>query len=130
MFSEKKSSNSKKNIQEQNTITTGTKLTGDVVGDGNFRIEGFLEGTLKTKGKVVVSKTGKIVGVLECDSVDIAGEFDGEMKVADILKLKSSAKVFGTIKINRLEVDSGAIFNASCEMISNLKNVENGKKTA
>lgn len=52
------------------------------------------------------------------------------MKVADILKLKSSAKVSGTIKINRLEIDFGTIFNASCEMISNLKNVENEKKTA
>lgn len=131
MFSEKNNAKSDKSlIQEQNRIAAGTKLTGDLVGVGSFRIEGFVKGDLRTKGKVVVSPTGKIEGSLECESADIAGEFKGKMHIFGTLSLQATAKVSGTIKTAKLAVEPGAVFNVSCEMLTNLKSVKNEKQTA
>jgi len=40
----------------QNIIAQGTKIVGDIASEGPFRIDGTVEGNVKTSGKVVVSK--------------------------------------------------------------------------
>ena len=37
---------------QQNIIAQGTKITGDIISKGPFRIDGTIEGTVKTSGKV------------------------------------------------------------------------------
>ncbi len=56
MFSDTKKSRSSADQREQNRIAAGTIITGEVSGKGCFRIEGKLEGSLKTTGKVVIRK--------------------------------------------------------------------------
>ena len=132
MFSDKKNDNteSSKSSKQQNKLAEGTELIGDITGSGSFRIEGKLEGTLKTAGKVVLGKTGIIDGQLECENADIEGNFSGKIKVKNTLTLKSSAKIDGEVETRRLSIEPGAEFNASCEMkeqVKSLKN-ENSKK--
>ena len=43
---------------QQNLIAQGTTITGDIISEGDFRIEGNIQGNLKTPGKVVIGKTG------------------------------------------------------------------------
>ncbi|MCL6217123.1 bactofilin family protein [Zunongwangia pacifica] len=131
MFSEKKKGTSGKEIfNEQNRIAAGTKITGDIIAKGAFRIEGFLKGTLMTSGKVVISKNGNIEGTLECENADIEGKFNGKLKVSGILSLKSSAIVDGEVVALKLAVEPGASFNASCQMRSAMKSVKNEKQSA
>jgi len=131
MFSEKKKGAAGKEIfNEQNRIAAGTKITGDIIAKGAFRIEGFLKGTLMTSGKVVISKNGNIEGTLECENADIEGKFNGKLKVSGILSLKSSAIVGGEVVAGKLAVEPGASFNASCQMRSAMKSVKNEKQSA
>ena len=52
------------NTNQQNMITQGTTLVGDIFSEGDFRIEGNIKGNIKTSGKIVVGKTGVINGSL------------------------------------------------------------------
>ena len=103
-------------------IENSSKLTGDIVSEADFRIDGTLEGTIKTSGKVIVGKEGKVNGTIDCESADIEGSVKGSLKVKTILFLKSTSSVEGDVSIGKLIVESGASFNANCSMRSQEEN--------
>lgn len=101
---------------QPNRIEKNTKIKGDIVSEADFRIDGKLDGNVKTSGKVVIGKDGYIHGKVECVNADIEGSFNGELLVSDLLSLKSSAVIEGTVSVSKLAVEPGAAFNASCTM--------------
>ncbi len=115
-------------ISQQNTIAKGTTITGDIISDGDFRIEGSIQGNIKTPGKVVVGKTGIINGTLKSANADIEGKFSGKLLLSDTLSLKSSAHVEGEVIVGKLAVEPGATFNATCSMKGALKELNNGSR--
>lgn len=116
--------------KEQNKIAQGTKLIGDIIAKGGFRIEGTLDGTLKTPGKVVLGKTGVINGKVECQNADFEGKFSGNMIVSETLTLRSTAYIEGDVTVGKLAIEPGATFNASCAMKGSVKTLKNdGKET-
>jgi len=117
MFSEKKSGRmASETVSQQNTIGKGTTITGDIVSDGDFRIEGKIEGNVKTPGKIVIGKTGMINGTLKSSNADIEGKFSGKIILSDTLSLRATAHVEGETEVGKLAVEPGATFNATCAM--------------
>jgi len=101
---------------QPNRIEKNTKIKGDITSEADFRIDGKLNGNLKTSGKVVIGKDGYIHGKVECVNADIEGNFNGELLVSELLSLKASAVIEGTVVVSKLSVEPGATFNASCSM--------------
>ena len=101
---------------QPNRIERNTKIKGDIISEADFRIDGKLDGNVKTSGKVVIGKGGLIKGKVECVNADIEGSFNGELIVNDLLALKASAVIEGTVSVAKLSVEPGATFNASCTM--------------
>jgi cytoskeletal protein CcmA (bactofilin family) len=114
--------------REQNRISAGTIITGDIEAKGGFRIEGTLIGNLTTSGKVVVSKGGLIKGDLCCQNADFEGSFDGKLNVEETLSLRSSAVIDGEVNAGKLSIEPGASFNATCTMKGAVKSLKNGRK--
>jgi len=125
MFSDNKKGKDQSGMTDfsrnQNKISEGTKIVGDIVAEGGFRIEGTIEGTFKTSGKVVVGKSGFIQGTLECSDADFEGKFSGTLNVANTLSLKPTAHIEGEVVVGKLAVEPGANFNASCSMKGSVK---------
>jgi len=103
---------------QPNRIERSTKITGDIVSEADFRIDGTLEGTITTSGKVVVGKEGVINGNVNCAFADVEGKFNGKIEVKESLSLKSTSSIEGEVIIGKLIVESGASFNAKCSMRS------------
>ncbi len=118
MFSDKKEK--RKSALEpsaaQNRINEGTHVKGDISSTGFFRIDGKIEGNVKTPSKVVLGKTGVIVGTLTCENADIEGKFEGNLEATGTLTLRASAVIDGDVIVGRLAVEPGATVNASCVM--------------
>ena len=128
MFSDtKKGKITTDNTSQQNIIAQGTTIVGDITSKGAFRIDGTLQGTLKTTGKVVVGKAGTIKGTLKGVNADFEGKLSGKLKLSGTLSLKSSAHIEGEVEVGKLAVEPGATFNAVCSMkgaVKELKEVE------
>ena len=103
---------------QPNRIERSTKITGEIVSEADFRIDGTLEGTITTTGKVVIGKEGVINGNVNCSFADVEGKFSGKIEVKESLSLKSTSSVEGEVIIGKLIVESGASFNAKCSMRS------------
>ncbi|MCB4807332.1 polymer-forming cytoskeletal protein [Tamlana sp. 62-3] len=127
MFSDnKKERHMADTSSSQNIIAKGTKLVGDINSEGDFRIDGTIEGNVNTKGKIVLGKTGVITGTLNGTDAYFEGEFSGKLTLSGTLTLKASAKVEGEVVAGKLAVEPGATFNVSCSMQGAVKQVGKG----
>lgn len=139
MFSERKAKKIEKKLNvepgsNQNRINEGTHIIGDISSTGFFRIDGTIEGNIKTPSKVVVGKTGVVKGTLHCESADVEGHLEGDLLVTESLILRSTAQIDGDLVVGKLSVEPGAVINASCIMkdgknLLNTINSELPKKT-
>jgi len=108
-----------------NLISQGTEITGDIKSTGDVRIDGVLNGNMVTKGKVVIGPTGRVKGEVECKNSEISGLIDGKITVSQLLNLKASSRINGTIITAKLSIEPGAVFTGNCAM----KEGENGGAT-
>ncbi len=127
MFSDKKSKRLTSKM-ERNLIGEETSLIGDITSKGDFRIDGTIEGTIKTEGRVIVGKNGVIKGNVFCSDADIEGTFSGELDAKSLLILKSTATVSGKVSIGKLMVEPGAMFNTTCTMRGTIKELNNNEQ--
>ena len=106
------------NNGQYSKIENSTALKGNIKSKNDIRIDGNVEGEVVTKGKVILGKESDVVGKILCANADIEGKFDGELTASGTLSLKSGSNVKGRVKIQKLIVESGSIFNANCSMHS------------
>jgi cytoskeletal protein CcmA (bactofilin family) len=99
-----------------NSISNGTSIVGDVETFGSIRIDGKVRGNITTKNKLVLGSTSVIDGNILAQNAEIEGEVTGRVEVAELLILKPTAKINGDIITNKIVVEAGAMFTASCNV--------------
>lgn len=129
MFTEKKTA-TKTDLPQRNVIGKGTEITGDISSEGDFRIDGKVEGNVKTVGRLIIGKDGIIAGTINCANADIEGKVSGKMTCSGTLNLKSSSVIDGEVFLDKLAVEPGASFNANCNMkgVKALRKDDSGKE--
>ena len=106
-------------LGKTNRIVEGTTIHGDIISPADFRLDGELIGNFTSNGKLVIGPAGSVKGNIICNTADIEGKFEGKIQIEDTLNIKESASIIGEVIIGKLSVEPGAIFNASCVMLSN-----------
>ena len=114
---------------ERNILAKNTTITGDIVSEGDFRIDGTLEGSITTKGRVIIGLEGFVKGKVECNNADVEGKFSGELKVHQMLTIKSTANISGDVVLGKLSVEPGASFNATCAMKGAIKELNSNEQS-
>lgn len=102
-----------------NTIDEHTTITGDLEAGGDIRIDGKLIGDLVCHAKLIIGSGGFVDGEVTCEQAMIEGKFCGSILVRDLLTLKDSANVSGTIRAKKLAVGSGCIIDGQCTVTGN-----------
>ncbi|EAR13557.1 hypothetical protein PI23P_03647 [Polaribacter irgensii 23-P] len=113
---------------ERNVIAKNTTFVGEVTSEGDFRIDGVLEGTLKTNGRVIIGAEGFVKGTIESKNADIEGKFSGQLSVANTLTIKATSNISGDVIVSKLSIEPGATFNATCAMKGALKELNKGNE--
>jgi cytoskeletal protein CcmA (bactofilin family) len=107
-----------------NILGTGTVVKGEIQVNGDFRIDGTLNGNIHCKGKVVVGTTGKIDGEIVCQNADFSGDVKANVRVAELLTLKETANFSGEITTGKLAIEPGAKFSGTCKMEQGSKDLK------
>jgi cytoskeletal protein CcmA (bactofilin family) len=106
------------NVNDVSRISQGASIRGDLVSSTDIRVDGQVDGSLFSDGKVVVGESARLSGKLFGTTVDFWGKMDGDVFVSDTLSLKSSSTVNGNIHVRRIQVEMGAQINGSFKMIT------------
>lgn len=116
--------------EEAETIVgPSVKVEGDFISEGNIKIEGQVNGSIKTAKQLRVEEGAKVNANISADNSVISGEIRGNMKLATTLELTPTAKVYGDVATKTLIVAAGAILHGHVIMDDNEKGrTKAGKK--
>ena len=98
------------------------KIEGDLISDGDIKVDGSVSGKIKTAKSLFVGPTAKIEADVEAGSVTVAGVVHGNIKVKGLLVILQTGKILGDIECGQLAIEEGAFFAGHCKM-------EEGKET-
>lgn len=102
--------------QSINIISEGTKIKGDIIANGDIRIDGELTGNISAQGRLVVGTKGKIEGEITCNNIEVSGYINGKVKASELLNMKSTSTIDGDIAAGKLSVEPGSKFTGTCTM--------------
>lgn len=108
--------NNENTSQAINIISEGTKIKGDVIANGDIRIDGELIGNISAKSKLVIGPKGKIEGQIICNNIEVSGFIKGKVTASEMINLKSTSQIVGDIIAGKLSIEPGAMFSGSCVM--------------
>ncbi len=97
-------------------VGSNTVFTGNIEAEGTIRVDGKVKGDIKVTGDVFVGDQATIMGGIEAANVHLSGTVEGNISVKGILKILSTAKLYGDIKVNSFLADEGAFFQGKCNM--------------
>lgn len=106
------------NANEVSRIAQGVTIKGDISSRSDIRVDGQIDGTIYSDGRIVVGETAVLTGSLLCNDTDFWGKMDGDIYVRNILSVKGTAVINGNIHVRKLQVEMGAQINGSCHMIT------------
>ena len=95
-------------------IGSGSKFVGNLNMQGFVRVDGDIDGSLDTAGRVFIGGAARIHGNVTAKSAMIGGIVLGNVIAPDGVRLFSSAAVVGDVTTRHLVVDEGVIFHGHC----------------
>lgn len=99
-----------------NLVGEGTTFEGTLHAENDVRASGRIIGTMRVDGRAIIAESGGVEGEIIATNADIAGHVQGELRIAERLVLKSTARIDGDIHTKRLVVEEGARFTGQCVM--------------
>ena len=95
-------------------IGEGTKFSGELVLNGLLRIDGDFSGSIDTKGKVLVGKTGRAECNIVASTAVVGGVVHGNIYSTGKVVILATGMVIGNIQAKNLVVEEGVLLHGSC----------------
>ena len=95
-------------------VGQGTRLNGHVDLKGMLRIDGEFNGEVRASGQVLIGRTGRTECTVHAGTVIVAGVMRGNIVASELVELRSTATMSGTIHTPRLIVEDGGRFSGRC----------------
>ena len=94
---------------DNNKLIVGREieLSGNISACERMVVEGKVEAELKDCREIEIASTGTFKGVAAIDVAEISGNFDGTLTARDILIVRASGRVTGTVRFGKLEIERG-----------------------
>ncbi len=99
------------------TIVGATvKIEGDLISEGDIRVDGLVTGKIKTTKNLYVGSMAKIEADIQATNAILAGVVHGDVKIKEGLLIQETGRVQGNVTCERLAIAEGAYFSGSCTM--------------
>ena len=107
--------------QSGGVLSSGVSIKGSVKFSSELVIDGDVEGSIDSGGRLTVGKNAHIRGEIRTRSVTVFGTIDGNVTAAERCELHSGCTLRGDIESPRLVVDEDATFLGSAKISSTPK---------
>lgn len=106
--------------RSQSIIQEGVSIRGEFKADGDVRLDGSLEGSLRSKARVTVGATGRVSADIEAAEVLVMGQVNGKITGYQRIELRKGARVEGDLTTKALVVEEGVFFQGLSQMVSSV----------
>lgn len=97
-------------------LSAGVSITGSVTFKTELLIDGRVDGTINSGGRLTIGKNAHIKGEIKTKSVIVDGAVEGDITAAERCELRAGCSVNGDIAAPRLVVDEEATFIGSARI--------------
>jgi cytoskeletal protein CcmA (bactofilin family) len=118
MWNKDKKTEELMNAETTSFFAKGFKLAGNIDTSNDIRIEGTVEGNIKTTKKIIIGPTGSVIGNVNATNISLLGEISGDLYISGLATIGDSAKISGTITADKLQINPGAIIEAEIKRFS------------
>lgn len=99
-------------------ILKGTRIEGKLFFDDKMRIDGEFSGEITSKNQLIVGKTAKVNAEIKVGEMIVMGEVRGKVAQCESLQIQEGGRVIADVRVRKLDVRPGAIFDGKCSMIT------------
>ena len=99
-------------------VDSGCTIRGELEFSSYFRVDGRVEGTVKSRSELVVGDGGVVEGEVEVARCVVGGQVRGTIRASEQVLLHQSAKVWADIHTPALVMEDGAFLEGSVSMDS------------
>ena len=103
-------------VQSGGVLSSGVSIIGSVKFSSELVIDGEVEGSIDSGGRLTVGKNARITGEIRTRSVTVYGTVDGNITAVERCELHSGCTLRGDIEAPRLVVDEDATFLGSAKI--------------
>lgn len=90
-------------------ISEGCKIKGLITGNGDFLINGEIDGDCDLAGTVTLAHAGFWKGTIKAGNVIVSGHVEGDIVAAGKVEITSTARITGTVSGEAIAVAEGAV---------------------
>ena len=87
----KTSKTMEQNVNDVSRISQGASIRGTLTSATDIRVDGQVDGTLLSAGKVVTGESARLSGKLLCVNADFRGRMEGDIYVKELLSRPSQS---------------------------------------
>jgi len=111
-------------------VSRNARIEGDIRGDENIVIEGFIKGSIQLDGDVHIGVTGIVEADIKAINVYIEGKVTGNIMARDRLEIHASGKMIGDISARSIDIKDGSAFEGRSRMIKSDTNLETAPESS
>jgi cytoskeletal protein CcmA (bactofilin family) len=97
-------------------VDPGCTLKGELEFANAFRIDGRIEGTIRSKSELLIGQDGSVEGEIDVARCLIGGQVEGVVRASEKVVLHGSARVRGEIHAPAIVMEDGAFLEGRVDM--------------
>jgi len=97
-------------------LAKGVLLRGEIHVEGTVRIDGRLEGDLKTSGTVVIGEDGVVQGTITAGTIISSGKIKATVRATERIQLLKTGLLVGEVHAPAFSMEDGAKFQGLSDM--------------
>jgi cytoskeletal protein CcmA (bactofilin family) len=102
-------------------VDSGCTIKGELEFSNSFRIDGLVEGSVRSRSELVIGEDGTVEGEIDVARCLVGGQVRGTIKASEKVVLHASAKVFGEIHAPAVVMEDGAFLEGKVDMAAGAK---------
>ena len=93
------------------------ELSGQISSCEKLVVEGRVEANMSECREIEITESGTFKGEAEIEIAEISGAFEGTIIARDLLIIRSTGRVIGSVRFGRLEVERGGQIQGDVEAL-------------
>jgi cytoskeletal protein CcmA (bactofilin family) len=98
----------------------GVRVKGEIDSCDTLTVEGDIDAMVRAR-QIIVAECGAFAGRADVDDAEIAGRFDGTLRVSGKLVIRRTGKLSGNIIYGQIEIEAGGEIRGRVDVRSNAK---------
>jgi len=97
-------------------LDAGSQMEGELRFEDTFRIDGKFNGTIVSKGDLIVGEGGEIEAEVRTRRIFVSGTVRGTVRATERVEVTAIGRVLADIFTPSLAIEDGAFFEGRCSM--------------